>query len=97
MLAEFTIDESGLDDSSLLFPNQHSPATPSSHPHSAYHPAVVDIPRFQKLVEQHWEPAVGKQRWEGGGESEEGGMKEEGAPQTTSNETRHTRGTHTCT
>ena len=96
VLAELAIDESGLEDSSLLTSDQHSPPSPSSHPHPTYCPTMVDIPRFQKLVEHHGEMReqhgkVGEQCSEGRGKEEM--MMEEGAPQTISSETHHTRGT----
>ena len=95
VLAELAIDESCLEDSSLLTSDQHSPPSPSSHPHSTYCPTMVDIPRFQKLVEQRGEMReqhgkVGEQCGEGRGKREV--MREEGAPQTFSSEAHHTRG-----
>ena len=57
LVVEFTIDEeSGLEGSSLLSPDPPSPPPPS------YRPAVVDLPRFQRLVEQ-----VGEEEGEGEG------------------------------
>ena len=95
VLAELAIDESGLEDSSLLTSDQHSPPSPSSHPQSTYRPAMVDIPRFQKLVEQCGEMReqhgkVGEQC--GAGRGKEEVMREEGAPQTISSEAHHTGG-----
>ena len=79
--ADFSIDESGLEDSSLLSTDQHSSAVP---PSSTYRP-VLDIHRFQKLVEQKQE--------EDGGE-----RREEETAQTASTGAQHNTGTNiTCT
>ena len=70
---DIPIDESGVDDSSLLSPDHDSPSS-----HSIYRPVLVDIPRFQKLMEQH---------------EQSGDTREDGSPLVNSG-TQSTNGIH---